>query len=175
MASKHSVCLFGAELSPVKTLSGGALFPAEEPVCRKGVLALPWEGAGSGGGMKGRIAEDEFHAYLDGALDPARALAVASHLAAHPSDAARAEAYRAQRDRLHALLDHVLSQPVPSRLAAVLRRHERRATWLRRAWAVAAVVMAVAALGLAGRALQDRFSLFDRVLSAPARGGFSRI
>lgn len=123
---------------------------------------------GVGCGMMAVIADDELNAYIDGSLDPVRALAVAAHLAAHPRDAARAEAYRMQRDWLHALLDHVLAQPVPSRLKTVLRRHELRLAWLRRAWAVAAFVMALAALGVAGRALQDRFALFDGALSAPA-------
>ena len=115
------------------------------------------------------IADDELNAYIDGALDPSRALAVAAHLAAHPREAARAEAYRAQRHWLHATLDHVTGQPVPSRLNAVLRRYEARATWLRRGLAMAALALALAALGLGGQALQDRFSLFKAAPSAPAQ------
>ena len=115
------------------------------------------------------IEDDELHAYVDGALDPVRALGVAAYLAAHPREAARAEAYRVQRDWLHGLLDHVLPQPVPSRLSAVPRRHALRLIWLRRAWATAAFVMALAALALGGRALQDGFALFDQAGSAPAR------
>jgi len=134
--------------------------------------------------MMPAIGDDDLNAYVDGALDPVRALGIAAYLAAHPRDAARAEAYRMQRDWLHALLDHVLVQPVPSRLRAVPRRRERRLAWLRRAWAMAAFVMALAALALGGRALQARFARFDAVLSAPAqdvpaarpqRGSFIRI
>src|SRR5690242_11740011 len=59
------------------------------------------------------VSDDELHAYMDGALDPMRRLEIASYLAGHPLEAARAEAFRAQREGLRALFDHVLDQPVP--------------------------------------------------------------
>ena len=113
------------------------------------------------------IGDDAINGYIDGALDPSRALAVGAYLAVHPREAARAAAYRAQRDMLRALFDHVLAQPVPDRLAVMLRRHDRRATVLRRAWAAVAVCLALGALGLGGSALEQHLSLFDSVLSPP--------
>jgi anti-sigma factor RsiW len=84
------------------------------------------------------VSDDELHAYIDGALDPARRLAVATYLATHPREAARAEAFRAQREGIHALFGHILDQPVPERLHAPLLRRSARAFWRRIACAVGA-------------------------------------
>jgi anti-sigma factor RsiW len=46
------------------------------------------------------VTEEELHAWLDGELPPERMDAVEAHLAAHPEDAARLEAYRADGDAL---------------------------------------------------------------------------
>ncbi len=92
--------------------------------------------------------EEELHAYVDGALDPARRLNVATYLAAHPWDAARMEAFRAQQEGVRALFDHVLDQPVPERLREIMQRHSIRAALRRFAWALGAVsLMVILALG----------------------------
>ena len=74
------------------------------------------------------ISDDELNAYVDGALGPRQAMEIAACLAVEPGEAARAEAFRAQRDALHAIFDHVLHQPIPERLHAVLRRHRTEAS-----------------------------------------------
>jgi anti-sigma factor RsiW len=95
------------------------------------------------------VSDDELHAYIDGGLDPARRLAVATYLATHPREAARAEAFRAQREGIHALFGHVLDQPVPERLHAPLLRRGARVLWRRIACAVgAASAVLVLAVGL---------------------------
>jgi anti-sigma factor RsiW len=94
------------------------------------------------------IRDDELHAYIDGALDPSRRLAIALYLTDHPSEAARAEMFRAQKEGVRALFDHVLRQPVPARLAELVwHRATRRA---RRHRNLAA--LGIAAIALAGAA-----------------------
>ena len=70
---------------------------------------------------KVEITEDDLHAYLDGTLDPSRRLAVSLYLAAHPADAARVEAFRAQKEAVHALFGSVVEEPLPQRLKSALR------------------------------------------------------
>jgi len=73
------------------------------------------------------IDDEDLHAYIDGTLDRERRFDVALYLARHPADAARAEAYRAQREGISALFDDVLDQPPPDRLRRTLRRPRARA------------------------------------------------
>ena len=84
------------------------------------------------------ISEEELHAYVDGAAEPARRLDIALFLARHPHDAARIESFRAQNAAIHALFDPDLAQPVPPRLRRSVRRQGTRSA-LRRyfAWAFA--------------------------------------
>lgn len=122
------------------------------------------------------VSEEELHAYIDGGLDPARRLAVAVYLATHPREAARTEAFRAQKEGIRALFDHVLDQPVPDHLRKVTMARGARALWRRLAWAVVATSL-VMVLVLGGRALQDRLSFLhdavpffhDAMLAAPDR------
>lgn len=62
------------------------------------------------------LSDRELHAYADGQLDDARRAVVEARLAADPAAAAKVAAYRRQNARLHALLDPVLSEPLPARL-----------------------------------------------------------
>lgn len=78
------------------------------------------------------ITEDELHAYVDGNVEPARRLDIALYLARHPDDAARMEAFRAQREAIHAVFDDFLLQPVPRRLRNIVRRHAARLVRRRR-------------------------------------------
>ncbi|UCG96012.1 MAG: anti-sigma factor [Burkholderiales bacterium] len=62
--------------------------------------------------MTDRPMDDaQLHAYVDGALSDAERAAVEAHLAAHPDDAARVSAYRAQNQALHRAFDAVLDEP----------------------------------------------------------------
>src|SRR3546814_2713310 len=56
-------------------------------------------------GNDNAVAEDDLQAYVDGQLDGRRRAAIESYLAAHPGEAARLAAYRAQNIGLHALFD----------------------------------------------------------------------
>lgn len=68
------------------------------------------------------IKEEELHAYVDGALDAGRRLDIALYLASAPFEAARVEAFRAQKEGVHALFDHIIDQPTPKKLRRVLLR-----------------------------------------------------
>ena len=72
--------------------------------------------------MSEDVREDELHAYVDGVLPEARRLDVEAWLAAHPSDAARVEAWAAQNRLLHGAFDPVLNEPLPLNLVRAARR-----------------------------------------------------
>ncbi len=91
------------------------------------------------------IGEDDLQAYVDGQLDPQRAAAVEAYLAAHPEDAERVAAYRAQTEALHAIYDPVLEEPVPP---AMLR--PRRPAWIAHAARAAAALVIFVLGGAAG-------------------------
>jgi anti-sigma factor RsiW len=110
------------------------------------------------------VSDDELHAYMDGALDPMRRLEIASYLAGHPLEAARAEAFRAQREGLRALFDHVLDQPVPHGHLGVVRQRLRRIT-LRRCALMLGAAVVVTLLVLGGRPLADRLPLLYNILA----------
>jgi len=65
------------------------------------------------------ITEDDLHAYVDGALTPARRAEIEAYLVLHPEDAERVRAYRAQNEALKALFNPVLVEPLPDRLHAL--------------------------------------------------------
>ncbi len=114
------------------------------------------------------ITEEELHAYVDGGLDRARRLHIAVYLASHPVEAARTEAFRAQKEGIRALFDHVLDQPVPDRLRRMTFKHAARST-LRRCAMAAVIGAAAAMLILGGRSFTDRIAfLRDSLLTAPA-------
>ncbi|MCU0950747.1 MAG: anti-sigma factor [Burkholderiaceae bacterium] len=91
--------------------------------------------------------DDTLHAYVDDALSADERAAVEAHLASHPQDAARVDAWRAQNDALHALFDPVLAEPHALRVAAA-----SRAFGARSAWALAASLVLGVAIGAAGHA-----------------------
>ncbi|WP_210402615.1 zf-HC2 domain-containing protein, partial [Duganella sp. HH101] len=68
--------------------------------------------------MNTPVTEAELQAWVDGRLPPARRGAVDAHLAQHPADMARLQAYRGQNAALHALFDPLLARPVPPAMAA---------------------------------------------------------
>lgn len=92
--------------------------------------------------------EATLHAYVDGALDPGRAAAVADWLLDHPRAADQVRAWRAQREGLHGLRRDWLSEPVPATLYAALHERDRSppTQW---PWAAAAAALFALGLGLA--------------------------
>jgi anti-sigma factor RsiW len=93
------------------------------------------------------MMEAELHAYVDGELPPERGAAVEAWLAAHPDDAARVAAWRAQADLIRARYDGIAQEAIPARLDLNrLSKVERR--WSR--LAVAAIVVAFVLGGVAG-------------------------
>lgn len=61
--------------------------------------------------MREAMNEEKLQGYVDGALGNAERAEVERHLQAHPQDAARVAAYRAQNEALHRAFDDVLQEP----------------------------------------------------------------
>jgi anti-sigma factor RsiW len=68
------------------------------------------------------VSEAELQAWVDGRLPSARRAAVDDYLAAHPQQAERLHAYRAQNVALRALFNPVLDETLPDALAQAPRR-----------------------------------------------------
>lgn len=68
-----------------------------------------------------KITDHELQAYVDGELAPADAARVEAACAAEPELAARLDHERRLRDRVRGAFDGVIDEPVPDRLAALLR------------------------------------------------------
>ncbi len=97
------------------------------------------------------VNEAQLHAYVDGALSEGERAAVETHLAAHPDDAARVRAYRAQNEALHRGFDAVLAEPHALGIGAPRQRPAAPA----RRWGWAAALAATFAGGVvAGISLQ---------------------
>lgn len=94
------------------------------------------------------ITELDLMAYADGLLDPSRRREVEAHLLLIPDDRALVEEIVAQNVALRAGLEAIADEPVPPRLAAVLRREPRSIV---RPMAQVASIAAIAVLsGLGG-------------------------
>lgn len=109
------------------------------------------------------FSDDDLHAWADGRLEPARRAAVEAWIAEAPERLARAAAWRADNERLHAAFDPILDEPVPARLRATAtqrppRRHLR----------VAAAVAWLAIGGLGGTGVG--YQLGRTLPPAPAAG-----
>lgn len=109
-----------------------------------------------------RIAEEELHAYVDGALSAARAASIEDALREDPALAAQVEAWRRQNEALHALFDPVLREEPPAWLCPRTILARRRGPWLR---AAAGALLFAVGLG-GGWALND--ALEERA-AGPAR------
>ncbi len=87
------------------------------------------------------ITEDDLHAYVDDALEPAREAEVAAYLEDHPDVARRVSAFSDQRDLLRKALAPIADEPLPPQLnlpgIIESRRRRRSPVW----WAVAAMLM----------------------------------
>jgi len=62
------------------------------------------------------ISEADLHAYVDDRLPAARRAEIDAYLANNAEEAERLQAYRGQRDALHALFDPLLAEPLPAAL-----------------------------------------------------------
>lgn len=86
------------------------------------------------------ITDADLHAYVDGALEPARRREVEAWLAANPEATASVHRYREINDELRALYDPVLKEPLPPRLQV----RSRRAPWAAVAASAVSVVVGAA-------------------------------
>ncbi|HZB92505.1 MAG TPA: hypothetical protein VE397_13750 [Stellaceae bacterium] len=117
--------------------------------------------------LRGDITEEDLHAYVDGALDAERRYKVAAFLASAPAEAARVEAFRAQKAGIQALFDGVAREPAPQRLKrAMLKRGSVRV--LRRLAPMIAAGGIAGLLLLAGSALGQRVPWLHSGVAAPA-------
>ena len=96
------------------------------------------------------ISEAQLHALADGVLPEDQRAAVDAHLRAHPDDAARVEAWRAQNRQLRALFDPVLDDAVPPALLQAAAPPAANGVWRRHAMQAAAAVVLVLAGGAGG-------------------------
>lgn len=126
------------------------------------------------------ITEADLHAWVDGHLGAARAREVEAYMAARPDAAARAQAWRAQKQQLHALYDPVQDETVPQRL---LRAARPGTTAVARRYAagVAIALVSAAASWFARGALDAEASRLASAAAPPPAalpatelGGFAR-
>lgn len=94
------------------------------------------------------VTETELHAYVDGQLDSARRLEVEAYLAANPAQAERVRAYMLQTEKMHALFDSTLDEPIPETL------HRRPARVTRNPMRYAALLAAALVGGTLGWTLR---------------------
>jgi anti-sigma factor RsiW len=110
------------------------------------------------------IAEADLQAYVDARLPESRRLEVERFLDAHPEEAQRLAAYRAQNEELRSSFAAVLDEPVPERLMRALRP---RGAVL---WRAAAAFALLALGGVLGWQLHARLepSVFVRSIAHDA-------
>ncbi|WP_402719236.1 anti-sigma factor family protein [Janthinobacterium rivuli] len=96
------------------------------------------------------ISEAQLHALADGVLPEEQRAAIDDHLRAHPEDAARVDAWRAQNRQLRALFDPVLDETVPPALLQATSPPAANGAWRRPAMQAAAAVVLVLAGGMGG-------------------------
>ncbi|WP_086464029.1 anti-sigma factor family protein [Oceanibaculum nanhaiense] len=99
------------------------------------------------------ITEAMLLAYVDGSLAEPQRLAVEARLERDPEMAAKAAAYRAQNEALHALFDRHLAEPldpVIADLESELRKAGAPRRPSRKAWGAAALAASVALVAFAG-------------------------
>ncbi|MES2160401.1 MAG: anti-sigma factor [Pseudomonadota bacterium] len=125
--------------------------------------------------MNTPVTEAELQAWVDGRLPPARRGAVDAHLALHPADAARLQAYREHDAALRALYQPLLEQPAPPAMSArlivpVQRRgpgHPWPPVW--RAAAMLALTLSAGAVGWLLHGAADHAA--ERLADADTGGG----
>jgi anti-sigma factor RsiW len=94
------------------------------------------------------VGEDDLQAFVDDQLAPEREAMVQQYMRAHPGEAQRVAAYKAQRDQLRALFAGSASEPLPPKLQVhYILRYGARRWWT--GWRAAAAIVLAAALGVA--------------------------
>ncbi|MEO5795332.1 MAG: anti-sigma factor [Rhodoferax sp.] len=103
------------------------------------------------------VLEEELHAYVDNALEPAHRSEVEAYLALHPEAAAEVAAFSAHRQALRDMLSPIVKEPLPSslNLARMLDLHQTRPRWPWPWGMAAAVVLALGIGGTTGWSLRD--------------------
>lgn len=110
------------------------------------------------------ITEADLHAWIDGQLSAERGREVEAYVAARPEEAARVQAWRAQKQELHARFDPVQDETVPQRLLHAARP---RSTWFAQRYAAGiAIALVSAAVSWFARGALDAEA--SRLASAPA-------
>ena len=101
------------------------------------------------------MSEADLQAHVDGRLSPERDAEVSAWLLAHPDEALRIEAYRAQTEALRAALDPIADEPVPPALDLhLLDRARHRRAGLRSLAMAASVAVLLFVGGMGGWALR---------------------
>jgi anti-sigma factor RsiW len=125
--------------------------------------------------MNERLDSFQLHAYVDGEVTPADAVAIERALASDPAAAAEVAALRAQKSALHARFDPVLSAPHRLSFGASqsLPRTPRFTAWMSsRGWigtALAATLVVGVGIGLAaGWAVYGHADFRDTVARLPS-------
>ena len=97
------------------------------------------------------ISDEDLHAYVDGALEESRALAVRDALARNSDLAERAALFQADKAMLKAIYAPLAERPLPQEWTLLARRRSRPKMLWRLAGAIAAVLLIVAGASLAWR------------------------
>jgi anti-sigma factor RsiW len=97
------------------------------------------------------ISDEDLHAYVDGALEESRALAVRNALARNADLAERAALFQADKAMLKAIYAPLAERPLPQDWIALTRRRPRWKMPWRLAGAIAATVLILAGASLAWR------------------------
>lgn len=115
------------------------------------------------------ITDDDLHAWIDGELSHERMQQVASYLAAHPDEAQRVAAWRAQNEALRALYDPILDDSPPPRLLRAVLQPQPAQRSPRRLLPIAACVALALVSGITGWALRAISASPDIVWQHPAQ------
>jgi anti-sigma factor RsiW len=94
------------------------------------------------------ISDEDLHAYIDGALEGDRALAVRNALARDGALAERAALFQADKAMLKAIYAPLAERPLPPAWIAQVRRQAHPGILWRRAGAIAAAVLILAGVSL---------------------------
>ena len=97
------------------------------------------------------ISDEDLHAYVDGALEESRALAVRDALARNADLAERAALFQADKAMLKAIYAPLAERPLPQEWTLLAHRRSRPKMPWRLAGAIAAVLLIVAGASLAWR------------------------
>jgi anti-sigma factor RsiW len=113
------------------------------------------------------ITEEDLHAFVDRALEPAQQAEVAAYLARHADVAARILGYQNEREALRAVLAPFAEEPLPAELnlARMIDAKRRPGPGFWRAAAAAVLLLGLGGLG--GWGLRD--------ISSPAPGGIAAL